>query len=207
MLFSLLYFLVRRLLGAGGGRPDENDIELLVLRHQVKVLQRQVARPRLNRLDRVLLAATSRAMTRTSWSSFIVRPETLLRWHPRAAPLDADRVRHGQGGRTPPSLARLCDPRGPINVARSVRDEDQASEDGDVLEELGALLRRRRSRRSGLRRSARLPAARAEPVVPSRRQRRPHRASCCRTPAGRHTDRSVWLQQSVTPASPGSARS
>jgi transposase InsO family protein len=79
MLFSLLYFLVRRLLGAGARRPDEKDIELLVLRHQVKVLQRQVKRPRLNRLDRVFLAAASRAMTRSSWSSFVVRPETLLR--------------------------------------------------------------------------------------------------------------------------------
>jgi hypothetical protein len=46
MLFSLLYFLVRRLLGAGGRLTDEKDIELLVLRHQVKVLQRQVTRPR-----------------------------------------------------------------------------------------------------------------------------------------------------------------
>src|ERR1035437_512255 len=81
MLFSLRYFLVRRLLGAGGRRTEERDFELLVLRHQVKVLQRQVTRPRLSRLDRVLLAAASRAMTKTSWSSFIVRPETLLRWH------------------------------------------------------------------------------------------------------------------------------
>jgi hypothetical protein len=62
VLFSLVYFLVRRLLGAGGGRPGERDIELLVLRHQLKVLQRQVARPRLNRRDRVLLAAVSRAI-------------------------------------------------------------------------------------------------------------------------------------------------
>ena len=38
MLFSLVYFLVRRLLAAGGRRPDEKDIELLVLRHQGKVL-------------------------------------------------------------------------------------------------------------------------------------------------------------------------
>jgi len=81
MLFSLLYFLVRRLLGAGGRLQDEKEVELLVLRHQVKVLQRQVKRPRLNRLDRVFLAAASRAMTRSSWSSFVVRPETLLRWH------------------------------------------------------------------------------------------------------------------------------
>ena len=79
MLFSLLYFLVCRLLGAGGRRAEERDIELLVLRHQVKVLQRQVSRPRLNRLDRVLFAAASRAMPRSSWSSFVVRPETLLR--------------------------------------------------------------------------------------------------------------------------------
>ena len=50
MLFSLLYFLVGRLLGGGGRRPDEKDIELLVLRHQVKVLQRQVSRPRLHRV-------------------------------------------------------------------------------------------------------------------------------------------------------------
>ena len=39
MLFSLLYFLVCRLLGAGGRRAEERDIELLVLRHQVRVLQ------------------------------------------------------------------------------------------------------------------------------------------------------------------------
>ena len=48
MLFSLVYFLVRRLLGAGSRLQDEKDIELLVLRHQLKVLQRQVRRPRLN---------------------------------------------------------------------------------------------------------------------------------------------------------------
>ena len=81
MLFSLLYFLVRRLLEAGGRQQAARNIELLVLRHQVKVLQRQVKRPRINRLDRVLFAAASRAMPRSSWSSFTMRPETLLRWH------------------------------------------------------------------------------------------------------------------------------
>jgi hypothetical protein len=44
MLFSLLYFVICRLLGAGGRRAVERDIELLVLRHQVGVLQRQVKR-------------------------------------------------------------------------------------------------------------------------------------------------------------------
>lgn len=81
MLLSLFYLLVRRALGTGRRPTDERDIELLVLRHQVKVLQRQVKRPRLLRLGRLLLAAASRAMPRGLWSSFVVRPETLLRWH------------------------------------------------------------------------------------------------------------------------------
>jgi len=81
MLFSLVYFLVGRVLGTGQ-RPDEGrEIELLVLRHQVRVLQGQVTRPRLRRLDRLLLAAASKAMPRGQWSSFVVGPETLLRWH------------------------------------------------------------------------------------------------------------------------------
>jgi putative transposase len=101
MLFSLLYFLVRRLLEAGGRRPDEKDIELLVLRHQVKVLQRQVKRPRLNRLDRVLLAAASRAMTRSRWSAFVVRPETLLRWHRELVRKKWTYRRTGHPGRPP----------------------------------------------------------------------------------------------------------
>ena len=84
MLFSLVCFLVRSILGAAR-RHDGREIELLVLRHQVKVLKRQAKRPRLRRLDRILLAAASRAMRKNRWSSFVVRPETLLRWH-RAVP-------------------------------------------------------------------------------------------------------------------------
>src|SRR3990170_1525455 len=101
MLFSLLYFLVRRLLGAGSRLQDEKDIELLVLRHQVKVLQRQVKRPRLRRLDRLLLAAASRAMTRSIWSSFVVRPETLLRWHRELVRRKGTYRRRNHPGRPP----------------------------------------------------------------------------------------------------------
>src|SRR5450756_1453314 len=104
MLFSLLYFLIHRLLGVGGRRADEKDIELLVLRHQVKVLQRQVSRPRLNRLDRVLFAAASRAMPRSSWSSFVVRPETLLRWHRELVRKKWTHRRTGPPGRPPIEL-------------------------------------------------------------------------------------------------------
>ena len=101
MLFSLLYFLVCRLLGAGGRRAEERDIELLVLRHQVRVLQRQVKRPRLSRLDRVLFAAASARLPRGSWSSFMVRPETLLRWHRELVRRKWTYRRMGHPGRPP----------------------------------------------------------------------------------------------------------
>jgi hypothetical protein len=45
------------------------------------VLRRQVTRPALRRSDRLLLAAASRRLPRSLWSVFIVRPDTLLRWH------------------------------------------------------------------------------------------------------------------------------
>ena len=59
------------------------DLEILVLRHQLAVLRRQVARPRFKPADHALLAALSRALPRSRWSCFFVKPETLLRWHRR----------------------------------------------------------------------------------------------------------------------------
>ena len=59
------------------------DLEILVLRHQLAVLRRQTPRPRLEPADRTLLAAVSRALPRARWSCFLVKPETLLRWHRR----------------------------------------------------------------------------------------------------------------------------
>jgi hypothetical protein len=43
----------------------------------------KVARPRLEPADRALLAAVSRVLPRADWSCFLVKPETLLRWHRR----------------------------------------------------------------------------------------------------------------------------
>jgi putative transposase len=59
------------------------DLEILVLRHQLAVLRRQVARPRFKPADRALLAALSRARPRARWSCFFVKPVTLLGWHRR----------------------------------------------------------------------------------------------------------------------------
>src|SRR5215212_6908187 len=80
----LVYQLLRQILqmltqlARDGGRKD---VELLVLRHQVAVLRRQIHRPKLEPADRVILATLSRLLPRKRWSIFLVTPATLLRWH------------------------------------------------------------------------------------------------------------------------------
>jgi putative transposase len=57
------------------------DLEILVLRHQLTVLRRHTPRLKYEPADRALLAAVNRVLPRSRWSCFLVRPETLLRWH------------------------------------------------------------------------------------------------------------------------------
>ena len=86
MLPSLLYILTRRVLDLVALRfrsGRSKDLEIVVLRHELAILRRQVVRPELSDADRVFLAAASRLLPRRRWSSFFVRPETLLRWHRR----------------------------------------------------------------------------------------------------------------------------
>jgi hypothetical protein len=54
--------------------------EVLVLRHQLRVLEHRVASP-WQPGDRFLLAAFSRLLPRSGRSALLPRPETLLRWH------------------------------------------------------------------------------------------------------------------------------
>jgi transposase InsO family protein len=71
--------LVFQLVAVRGERA--NEIEILVLRHQLAVLRRRVARVDLEPADRVVLAASSRLLPRPRWPTFFVTPATLLRWH------------------------------------------------------------------------------------------------------------------------------
>ena len=86
-MLSLLYLVARALLGllVSARQPTADDgskdLEILVLRYQLRVLQRTAGPPRLRTIDRVLLAAASRVLPRDRWVAFLVTPATLLRWH------------------------------------------------------------------------------------------------------------------------------
>jgi len=58
-----------------------NELEIVVLRHELAVLRRHCGRPPLRPADRVFLAAVSRLLPRVRWTWFLVKPATLLEWH------------------------------------------------------------------------------------------------------------------------------
>ena len=87
MLFRLLYLLMTRLLFGWvallARSGASKDVEILVLRHEIAVLRRQVARPKLDWADRAMMAALTRLLPRHLRVHRIVTPGTLLTWHRR----------------------------------------------------------------------------------------------------------------------------
>lgn len=83
MLFAALYAWLRLMLDLVDVRLRVNDpeAELLLLRHQLRVVRRQVNRPRLEAADRVIMGALSRLVGRGALAGLLVRPETVLGWH------------------------------------------------------------------------------------------------------------------------------
>ena len=111
MLIRILYLLMVRVFGclvllARSGTSKE--VEILVLRHEVAVLRRQVARPKPDWADRAVIAALARLLPSHLRLHRIVTPGTLLAWHRRliknrcslAAVCGSSRLRSAPPGRT-----------------------------------------------------------------------------------------------------------
>ena len=116
MLRAVIYFMLRLLLRlTPEGDVREREVEILVLRQQLAVLKRKAGRPKLRRVDRMLLAAFARLMPKERWSCFIVSPQTILRWH-RELVARKWTYKHARTGRPPldPELVALI-----VSMART----------------------------------------------------------------------------------------
>jgi putative transposase len=109
---QLLYLIFRQImawLGLLARSAQSKNAEILVLRHEVAVLRRQVNRPRLSWADRAVLAALTGLLSRACRLHRIVTPATILRWHRDLVKRRWTQPRHHRTGgrRTPPELRRL----------------------------------------------------------------------------------------------------
>jgi putative transposase len=80
-LIYLTFCQLLRWLALSTRSSAAKDAELLVLRHEVAVLRRHVARPRIDWADRAVLAGLARLLPRGRWGVLLVRPATVLGWH------------------------------------------------------------------------------------------------------------------------------
>jgi putative transposase len=83
MLFAFVYSVLRLLLDVVDVwlRVRDPEAELLLLRHQLRVVRRQVKRPQLDMADRAIMTALSRLVSRAALVGMLVQPETVLGWH------------------------------------------------------------------------------------------------------------------------------
>ena len=82
-MYRILYRFLASLARLAVRSGRSKDLEIIMLRHQLAVLRRQVNRPELTDADRSLLGAIAAALPRPSRAGWLVTPDTLLRWHRR----------------------------------------------------------------------------------------------------------------------------
>ena len=84
MALKLIYLMFSKLLGwiVLRTRSDTSkEIEILVLRHQLAVLQRRTPHRRMSWTDRGVIAALARLLPVRRRHGLLVSPSTILRWH------------------------------------------------------------------------------------------------------------------------------
>ena len=110
MALRLIYQVFAKLLSwmVLHARSDTaKEIEILVLRHQLTVLQRRKPRPRTSWTDRAVLTALTRLLPTRRRLGLLVTPSTILRWH-----------RDSSAAAGPPSLSEQAAPPSPQAFAR-----------------------------------------------------------------------------------------
>ncbi|MDQ3764664.1 MAG: integrase core domain-containing protein [Actinomycetota bacterium] len=112
MAVRLLYLIFQQLvawLGLLARSAHSKNAEILVLRHEVAVLRRQVSRPRLSWADRAVFAALTRLLSQGCRLHRIVTPATIVRWHRDLVKRRWTQPRRHRtsGRRTAPELRRL----------------------------------------------------------------------------------------------------
>ena len=82
-MYRIFYCFIAGLARLAVRSGRSRDLEIIVLRHQMTVLRREVKRPAVTDGDRSLLAVIAQALPRPRRAGWLVTPDTLLRWHRR----------------------------------------------------------------------------------------------------------------------------